>query len=506
MSSKVEVQTAARASPSITPPELAKIPEKTTTNTTTASSEKPTSLKRKNSSSTSPPRSTASASTSASAPASTSTTSPPKRHRPLSLNLRENDNADLALRIVSPGLPPSINEAMKSTIQLLKQIQQQQKNLIAARHSKDLDDIDEQSSSTTNNTNQEASTTSTTSTSTTTTTVIQPSQPQLPPPNLRLPPKSPVYASDDSDLNRLSGVKKLKRLNVPPPLSIGEGVPSSTNVGNLRPSIHSAPIRNRPRPRMIPGAARIVPQVQQQSQPNLIPIQHPQYYYVATPIQQYYSPSLQHHPVQQLQPVPVPLPRSQLRQVNPRVRMIPLTATATHFGRRATLQGTQIQHQQPQPQPQQPQVIVQPPMHHQQQQLPQAQGQPQPQPQQVNKPKANAVTDVFRGDLHKAAPFNSQPLSAQREFFGSSVHDEAPTTQVLTINETEDEENTDVSGSITINGSNVFNFKIFNKNKSKSNDEDNENEEGDESSEEYNKKKFLKICETCWNQVFKKDD
>ena len=127
MSSKVEVQTAARASPSITPPELAKIPEKTTTNTTTASSEKPTSLKRKNSSSTSPPRSTASASTSASAPASTSTTSPPKRHRPLSLNLRANDNADLALRIVSPGLPPSINEAMKSTIQLLKQIQQQQK-------------------------------------------------------------------------------------------------------------------------------------------------------------------------------------------------------------------------------------------------------------------------------------------------------------------------------------------------------------------------------------------
>ncbi|RCK54980.1 hypothetical protein Cantr_04666 [Candida viswanathii] len=492
MSSKVEVQTATTASPSISPPESVKAADRATAPTTTpplGDHPATNSLKRKNSSTSSPPRSTTStinstSNSTVSAPVSTSTTSPPKRHRPLSLNLGVPDNADLALRIVSPGLPPSINEAMKSTIQLLKQIQQQQKNLIAARHSKDLDDTDDQQAGT-------ATSTTTTTATTTTTTVIQPSQPQLPPPNLRLPPKSPVYASDDSDLNRLSGVKKLKRLNVPPPLSIGEGAPSTTNVGNLRPSIHSAPIRSRPRPRMVPGAPRMVPQMQQLP-PNLIPIQQPHYYYATTPYQQYYSPSVQHHPMQQ-QLQHVPLPRSQLRQVNPRVRMIPLTATATHFGRRANLQGTQIQ------QHQQPQVIVQAPsVQQQQQQQVQAQG-------QGNKPKANAVTDVFHGDLHKAAPFNSQPLSAQREYFGGSVHDEAPTPQVLTINEQEDEENTDVAGSITINGSNVFNFKIFNKNKGKSND-DETIEEDDENIEEYNKKKFLKICETCWNQVFKKDD
>ena len=77
------------------------------------------------------------------------------------------------------------------------------------------------------------------------------------------------------------------------------------------------------------------------------------------------------------------------------------------------------------------QVLLQ--QQQQQQSLPlQQQPQQQPQSQQAislqstaPKPKPNAVTDVFRGDF-KAAPLHSQPLSAQREYFENSVHDEPP--------------------------------------------------------------------------------
>ena len=240
-----------------------------------------------------------------------------------------------------------------------------------------------------------------------------------------------------------------------PPLSIGDssgsGTSNNNNNNNLRPSIHSAPIRSRaptrPTPRAIPPT-RIVPQI-------AIPPQ-PQYYYVSTPYQQYYPAQIVG--ATPTQPVFQPLPRSQLRQVNPRVRMIPLSSTTTHFGRRTLQQG---------PSQLPPGAILQQ-QQQQQQSLPlQQQPQQQPQSQQAislqstaPKPKPNAVTDVFRGDFHKAAPLHSQPLSAQREYFENSVHDEPPQkSQVISIAESQE-----ISGSITINGSNVFNFKIFNKN------------------------------------------
>ena len=53
----------------------------------------------------------------------------------MSLNLGVPDNADVALRIVSPGLPPLINESMKTTVQL-ETDSTTTKNLIAARHGK----------------------------------------------------------------------------------------------------------------------------------------------------------------------------------------------------------------------------------------------------------------------------------------------------------------------------------------------------------------------------------
>ena len=123
----------------------------------------------------------------------------PKRHRPMSLNLGVPDNADVALRIVSPGLPPLINESMKTTVQLLKQIQQQQKNLIAARHGKDPMRM--------RSTQTQAQVQQPTSIAIPASGIPIRQTVQLPPLNQRPAPKSPVYASDDSDLNRLSNVK-----------------------------------------------------------------------------------------------------------------------------------------------------------------------------------------------------------------------------------------------------------------------------------------------------------
>ncbi|KAK6455864.1 uncharacterized protein RJT20DRAFT_51332 [Scheffersomyces xylosifermentans] len=58
---------------------------------------------------------------------------PKKRHRPLSLNLKSPDSSDVALRIVSPGLPPLKSAEMRSTVKISQQIEQQQRGLIASR-------------------------------------------------------------------------------------------------------------------------------------------------------------------------------------------------------------------------------------------------------------------------------------------------------------------------------------------------------------------------------------
>ena len=129
MSSKVEIQTnPATATPSLSPPSSSastSVPPSSNKSTTTtknndngndnnktSAQQDEVPMKRKNS---------------ATSNGSSASTTPPKRHRPI-LNLGVPDNADVALRIVSPGLPPLINESMKTTVQLLKQIQQQQKS------------------------------------------------------------------------------------------------------------------------------------------------------------------------------------------------------------------------------------------------------------------------------------------------------------------------------------------------------------------------------------------
>lgn len=67
-----------------------------------------------------------------------------QKHRPSKLNLSESNstNSDLALRIISPGIP-QLNKEMILTIKILKQIELQQKSLIAGR-SKQSDENDEE--------------------------------------------------------------------------------------------------------------------------------------------------------------------------------------------------------------------------------------------------------------------------------------------------------------------------------------------------------------------------
>ena len=190
MSSKVEIQTnPATATPSLSPPSSSastSVPPSSNKSTTTtknndndnnktSAQQDEVPMKRKNS---------------ATSNGSSASTTPPKRHRPMSLNLGVPDNADVALRIVSPGLPPLINESMKTTVQLLKQIQQQQKNLIAARHGKDPED--EEHSQPQAQTQAQAQ--QPTSIAIPASGIPIRQTVQLPPLNQRPAPKSPVYA------------------------------------------------------------------------------------------------------------------------------------------------------------------------------------------------------------------------------------------------------------------------------------------------------------------------
>ncbi|EGW31254.1 uncharacterized protein SPAPADRAFT_61830, partial [Spathaspora passalidarum NRRL Y-27907] len=376
-----------------------------------------------------------------------------RKHKPESLKLSGigNNNADVALRIVSPGLP-SLSEEMNSTVQLSKQIQLQQRKLIAARQTVNGDSPEIKDEGEEENEGDDSDSI-----------------------------KSPVYASDDSELTRLSQVrnKRLKRTNLPEPLHIDGDT-------SIRPTIQSAPIRQRARPaHSMYQYQPPRPQQQQQQTQQSPPVQaYPNvgpYYYVGGPYQQYY---------------PAPIPRTQHRLANAqitystlrplhssypyaqpaRVRFAPYTSTVAHFPHRAAQQQAQ-QTQQAQ----------------QHQQQPQQQGQASERRRTIS----NTVTDVYHGDLQRAAPLHSQPLSSQREYFQgrerkdededeSVTEDEVremeqkykeisgrlpPVPQYVNINQgyysSQQQQPTSTSppgeifGSINLMNVSIFNFKIF---------------------------------------------
>ncbi|RLV93791.1 Glycolipid 2-alpha-mannosyltransferase 1 [Spathaspora sp. JA1] len=432
-----------------------------------------------------------------------------RKHKPQSLKLSniDNNHADVALRIVSPGLP-SLNQEMSST------------------GVKEEDDEDEEDNVEEDQEEQEEE---------------QETQ--------ATDLKSPVYASDDSDIIRLSQSKnkRLKRTNIPQPLHI-------ENDTSIRPTIQSAPIRQQRvknhiyHPSMyhqVRAQQQAQAQAQAQAQPPVYPNVVP-YYYVGGPNQQYYPapiPRTQHRlPNAQITystlrplhsstyPYP-PLPQQQHR-----VRFAPYTSSMAQFPHRTA-------------------QIVQPQV--------QAQGQASASShsQQLGAPRrnvnSNTVTDVYHGDFQRAAPLQSQPLSAQREYFGetrqqdsdeeSVTEDEIremeqkigsrgpPVPQCINVNsgyyppqqQTQSvDSNGEIFGNINLMNVGIFNFRIFEKKDEEEKDEEEEEEEeaneevdGEEATVEKNKseengkktsshlskekEKFLKICETCWDEFIK---
>ncbi|KAI5953196.1 hypothetical protein KGF54_002567 [Candida jiufengensis] len=394
---------------------------------------------------------------------------PPKRHKPTTLNLKGTNNADLALRIVSPGLI-SLNDEMKSTVKLSHRIQQQQRNLIAARNGKEIvpKPVEPTLSVIT-------TTTTTTPTATLNSTNNNSSNNDPSSAHLNSDQKfiletirknkhsdgvilisdsaskefdnlksannqqqqkesSPIYASDDTELNRLSQLqnKKLKRKNIPTPLTID---PATNSIPISSPSILSAPSRTiapdfRGKKRSSPPPVQLPPQAPDFTNKNntlpsttssstlpnigsIIPSlnnnnvnrngfpsngppppppplsQHQSYTYGNQPSTQV-QPSLQSHNYNPLKPIArtgIP-PRFRSAQGSKSTSSVPSTFTTnspSQTSQKKALSNLQYQQQQS--------VRA-----------------------SLSNPKT-AVTDVFNDNHHKAAPLNSQPPSTQREFF-----------------------------------------------------------------------------------------
>lgn len=365
--------------------------------------------------------------------------------RPSSLELNDDKNSDLALRIVSPGLP-ALNEEMKSTIKLSQKIEQQQKNLIAARHSNSGSASIEDGNNMVVNNNE--------------TVVVSESNSKLP---------------DEMDkLLTPTSIKRLKRENIPTPLKM--------NIGpSANPTIQSAPIRQN----RVPMAPRAYPK---RYVPYQIQVQHQNAHpYAQAPNRRY--------PYMLPQPVAYTGYPGRVQGMQ-RVRMTPYTSTARYF-----------------------------PMHHSRSVA--SFGMAHPTAVYHKQPKnANTVTDVYHGDYTKAAPLHSQPLSSQREVFDTSdkdgddeVDDDRMPVSEDEIKEMQEKYNNDVEstaididdeqnaafakdevkeqvfGSINIMNESVFNFKIFNQNLSSP---DAASDDKDDLARD--KEKFLKICETSWDE------
>ena len=389
---------------------------------------------------------------------------PKLKHRPKSLNLSEpnSNNSDVALKIISPGLP-SLNAEMQSTVKISQKIELQQRHLIAARQSgnpasssssgadsttdetiendrsdqKDDLNIRTTSISTLINQDDPSPVRSRSPSPTLLHETIQPLEKNIQPLEKNIQPlqkniqplEKNVHPLEDLDsLNTPTTAKRLKRNNIPTPLAIGAASQYA------RPTIQSAPIRQSAR-LQYPLASRQAQFSQRRPiQPPLPPQgvtptrmshnpqhqallqkqqtqqyqQHPQLVYAPSqyhpsPHQQYYTAPgqrRQYRPfpnaqvtyltLPSLQPYPPP-PSGQLphQPTTPfkRSRIIaPYTTTSPYFPRGIR---RNVSNGEP----------------------------PVATLTATTKGKPYSVTDVYRGDYKMAAPINSQPLSAQKEYF-----------------------------------------------------------------------------------------
>ncbi|ODV81524.1 uncharacterized protein CANTADRAFT_46048 [Suhomyces tanzawaensis NRRL Y-17324] len=441
-------------------------------------------------------------------PVRTLAPNPAKRHRPKSLNLnpsspqddsrkKPNKNADLALRIVSPGLP-ILNEEMETTVKISQKIELQQRHLIAAR---------QQGGSS-------SGMSPTGSSGTLPGSAPTPSGSANTSMDGSNSPKN-VAVLDDK-LSAPTSAKRLKRDNIPTPLTIG---PSARSSNSHRPLIQSAPIRYTSR---VPVTARpSVPlQVRRYPPPlaSAVPLgPHPYAYSV----QRRYRPFPNTHvtylalPGHPHQPVMPTTPYKRIRMVAPH------TTTSPYFPRgirRAVVPTGPVNAQ----------------AHSSQQEA-----------------KPYNVTDIYHGDLMKVAPLQSQPLSAQREYFESSSAKPTPTTSHKMIEDdrlpVSDEEvremqekykrnseeakseeykpgqpraygypgeyqqeqygsqyrpikSGEIFGSINLMNESIFNFKIFAQAPEEKSPSQASKEEDSDDWLAKEKDKFLKICETSWDE------
>jgi down-regulator of invasive growth 2 len=399
----------------------------------------------------------------------------------------------------SLNLKVDLNDDLKSTMEITKQIQKQQRTLIAARIADSGSPEDSSSKSDIAVENGDSDESLDVKNDAKDGSIDKPTP------------------GDESEPVGSSPTKRLKRSNIPPPLNIG--LINSTN-GNAR-AINSAPIRqskqfgyqSRRRMPFPPASTTLMyPNGMQQQQPNL-------------PV--YAFDGAQQVPYQQFYPqVYRPFPNAQVSQVQP------------------FMLGGQILTQQPLYRRSRnvlPHTSVGPyfPKNHRAPLSTTAYKQP--------------VTDVYHGDYTKNAPLQSQPLSAQREAFNRKLDrddDDAPVTdeEIREMQAKYDRGNRELSsvnlirqgeifGSINLMDEAVFKFRIFKQNDKDdeptehSNDTDDEDAENDMSLDKprdgsrstdggannrtetvspqendddlawlaKEKAKFLKICETSWD-------
>lgn len=99
------------------------------------------------------------------------------------------------------------------------------------------------------------------------------------------------------------------------------------------------------------------------------------------------------------------------------------------------------------------------------------------------KDRRKPVQDVFLGDVKREAPMTSQPPSAQQEYFDNHEDDRTDATdEEMREMESKRLANALVEGTISFDEQSAFNFKIFG--------------ERDHDA----KSKFMKMCETTWDQ------
>lgn len=335
------------------------------------------------------------------------------------------DPSKIALRIVSPGLP-TLNPEMETTVKISQKIQQQQRDLIASRQGKDgkedvrspVEKVQTISQSAQNIGPQTVQIATAQTVMPQIATVLQSiSQPAAIPVQAATS-TSPQSALDGSlKLLGPSSAKRLRRDNIPSPLTISSGnVAGGLGTGDpeqYKPSIQSAPLRQGQRFPLTSTGVHF---------PRHPPNVGSNYYYAPVKRRQY-------RPLPNTQVTYSQFPPTQVNPVNA-VNNAPLNAAAAAPGTSGApgpgptpapaaagaTRKRMFTPFTPAPFPKRPQlpppkksVIV-----------PATTTSNTPvSMQKLPEKKSYSVTDVYHGDYTKAAPLLSQPLSAQREFFVS---------------------------------------------------------------------------------------